>query len=376
MRFIVPIIAAAFLKLSASSRAGEERSPAHFPVFSWDKVPVYKMFGDGERLLTEAEAEMIASTSSFLCIEKNHAVKELGGAELGTKREIARFKTLNPESKCLFYFNSAYAYPFTTHTRMFRFGKVEEPYRSFLIPDAKTGELASRGRVHFFDVLNPEFRKWWAETVGECVSETGADGLFVDQMHGFSFLRRPLRAEVNAAQADMMRMAKKAIGRDKILLLNNGAHIAELFDIGDAFMFEHYSPKQLTKEAILADWELMKKISDAGKISVWRIGTEVDEDEIPLKAGIDHERRARERMSYHLAVFLIGAQQNSYFQYGWGWTLKSGALIDFPEFHKPLGAPEGFVVRTDPNGWVFEREYERAHVRVDLLNRKGTIDWR
>ena len=376
MRFFIPIIAAGFFHAAASSWAGETRVPAHFPAFSWDKVPTYKMFADAERLLSDAEAKRIASTSSFLCIEKNHAVKKLGGADLGAKLEIERFRTLNPSAKCLFYFNSAYAYPFATHTRVFRFGKVEEPYRSFLILDPETGEPASRGRVNFFDVLNPEFRTWWVETAGKCVSESGADGLFVDQMHGFSYLRRQRRAEVNAAQAEMMRMTKNAIGPEKILLLNNGAHIPELFDIGDAFMFEHYATKQLTKEAIVADWELMKKVSDAGKIAVWRIGVEVEAEGDANLSAAESEKLSRERLPYHLAVFLIGARPYSYFQYGWGWTLQDGALVEYPEFSKPLGAPKGESSRPDPAGWVFTREFERASVRVDLETSKATIEWR
>jgi hypothetical protein len=127
-----------------------------------------------------------------------------------------------------------------------------------LLLDPQSGEPMRRGRVLMFDVLKPEFRSWWAEAVGKGVRESGADGLFVDQMHGFAFHRQQQKSEVDAAQAEMMRMAKKAIGPEKILLLNNGAHIPALFEIGDAFMFEHYKTDQLTKEAIVADWDLMK----------------------------------------------------------------------------------------------------------------------
>ena len=39
---------------------------------------------------------------------------------------------------------------------------------------------------------------------------------------------------------------------------------------------------------------------------------------------------ARDRVEYYLACYLIGAQPYSYFQYGWGWTLSSGSLHDYP----------------------------------------------
>jgi hypothetical protein len=356
--------------------------PTHFPAFSWDRVPIYQMFSDGERPLTDEEVGQISATCDFLCIEKNHAHKTFGGAEGGAKHEIARFKALKPETKCLFYFNSAYAFPFTTDSKVFRYGKVGDGFRSFLLEDPESGELAERGRVYYFDVLNPEFRSWWSETVGKYVRETGADGLFVDQMHGFAWLRGAKKREVAAGQAEMMRMAKAAIGSDKILLLNNAAENPELFKIGDAFMFENFKPDYLTKESILRNWGVIEKISHAGKISVWRIGVEVGEK--PLADGVEkprltdaeYETLSKKRLPFHLAVFLIGAQPGSYFQYGWGWKLQTGPLAGYPEFSKPLGKPLGEYSRESPDSWVFRRDFEHASVWLDLDGREGKIDWK
>ena len=74
--------------------------------------------------------------------------------------------------------------------------------------------------------------------------------------------------------------------------------------------------------------------------------------------------------------FLIGAQPYSYFQYGWGWTLSSGSLQDYPELHKPLGAPKGAYQRTTPGGWEFTREFEHASVWVNTETRQAKITWR
>jgi len=370
------------LPLLVLQAAEKPKFPSYFPPFSWDKVPVYQMFADGQRLLTDAEVSKIAATSDFICIEKNHAYTSLGGADLGTKAEIPRFKSLRPTTKSLCYFNSAYAYAFTTYTKGFRYGKVSADDQRFLIKDAATGELAHRQKTYFFDVLNPEFRTWWAETAGQFVRESGADGLFVDQMHGFAWLRPKAKTQVAQAQAGMMRLAKQAIGPDKILLLNNGADIPELFALGDAFMFEHFDAKLLTKEAILQDWELLKKISQAGKIGVWRIGVEADHPELGKAAknrpaaDAVYETLSKERLPFYLAAFLIGAQPYSYFQYGWGWTLRSGPLAGYPEFDKPLGKPTGAYTRPDPNGWIFQREFEHASVWLDLNSREGKIEWR
>jgi hypothetical protein len=370
MKFLIPLLAALMLPAHAAERASTLR-----PAFSWDRVPIYQMFGDGTRLLNDAELGSIAASSDFVCIEKSHGFKELGCAKLGAAREIARFKETDPKTTCLLYFNSAYAYPFTTDSRVFGRNVIGEPFRSFLLLDPQTGELLRRDRVPMFDVLKPEFRTWWAETVGKGVRESGADGLFVDQMHGFAYHRPRQRSEVDAAQAEMMRLAKAAIGPEKILLLNNGADIPALFEVGDAFMFEHFKADQLTKEAIVADWNLMKKISAAGKIAVWRIGVNKEPEGAKCVSAAEFEKFARERLPYHLAVFLIGAQPYSYFQYGWGWTLQSGSLVEYPEFSKPLGAPKGEATRPDPAAWTFTREFERASVRVDLETGQSEIIW-
>ena len=367
---LILLLAALMLPAHAAERASTLR-----PAFSWDKIPIYQMFGDGNRLLTDGEISSVAASSDFVCIEKSHGFKELGCAKLGAAQEIARFKQIDPKTFCLFYFNSAYAYPYTTDSKVFGKKVIGEPFRSFLLLDPQTGEPKRRGIVPMFDVLKPEFRTWWAESIGKGVRESGADGLFVDQMHGFAFERRKQQTEVAAAQAEMMRMAKVAIGPEKILLLNNGAHIPALFEIGDAFMFEHFNPDQLSKEAIVADWDLMKKISAAGKISVWRIGVNKEPEGAKCVSGADFEKFARERLSYYLAAFLIGAQPYSYFQYGWGWTLQSGCLVEYPEFSKPLGAPKGEATRPDPAAWTFTREFERASVRVDLETGQSEIIW-
>lgn len=361
--------------------------PKYFPPFSWSTVPVYQMFAD-DVLLSDEHVRKIAPTSDFICIEKQHGINELGGADLGAKHAISQFKAIKPQMKCLVYLNAAYAYPFITRSKVFDYrGEIHKPenakYKSFLITDPETGELAYRemDHVHFFDVLNPELRAWWVETVGDFVGDSQADGLFVDQMHGFVWLRQEQAEEVAKAQALMMRMAKDAIGKEKILLLNIAYYVPELFEAGDAFMFEHYCPDVLTKETIVNDWEFMKQISEAGKMSIWRIGVEQDDAAIEIAKRGDkvsdefYENLSKERIDYYLAAFLIGAREYSYFQYGWGWELKTGPLVEYPELSRPLGKPLGDYTRVDSDGWVFTREFEQAKVTVDLEKRQGIIDW-
>lgn len=360
---------------------------AWYPDFNWDKVPVYMMFGDDERLLTDAEVRKISGESDFICIEKQHGKQTLGGAEKGLAHETAAFKAVKPGIKVIGYFNAAYAYPFTTHTWMFTADTIDQHpgKKAYLMVDPGTGELARRGTTYFFDALNPEFRAWWSDTVARIVEESGADGIFIDQMHGFAWLRRDKQDAVEAGVADMLARLKKKMGPEKMLLANNGAHLEHIFPIADAFMLEHYSPALTTKEALLEDWRLLEKISDAGKVSVYRFGAEADpgspmekhdrQDRIKNKVP-EWARLSKQQLPYYLAVYLIGAQPYSYFQWGWGWNLTTGPLEDYPELQRPLGKPLGAYARVHPDKWEFTREFEHLRVWVDSEKREAKLDWK
>ena len=168
------------------------------------------------------------------------------------------------------------------------------------------------------------------------VAESGSDGVFIDQMHGFSWLRKELSHEVQQAMGEMMEALKKKMRPDKILLGNNAhqPNAKHVFPVVDASMFEHFNEKLISKESLLRDWQDMLKIAKAGKISIFRIGVDVEADvekkKLKYNDPAEMAALANERLEYYLACYLIGAQPYSYFQYGWGWRLDSGSLHDFP----------------------------------------------
>lgn len=359
-----------------------------YPQFSWETTPMYYMFGAATRVLSPEEVTFIAARTEFICIEKSHGVKELGAAELGAKHEAAAFKKRKPDMKVLFYFNSAWAWPFTSYNKNFTKENIDDfpELKKFLVLNPETGELNDRRGTYSFDVLNPEFRKWWVETVAKGVEESGCDGAFIDQMHGFFYLREDKKEEVHKAQGELILALKKKLGPDKIVLGNNTTDdIARYaYPAIDANMFEHYSSKLLSKEKLLQDWTDMLRLAKDGKMSIWRIGVGqgafVENTKSSTNKTLNGDERmallAKERIEYHLACFLIGAQPYSFFQYGWGWTLAAGSLYDFPELQKPLGAPKGAYKRTTPNGWEFTREFEHASVWVDTEKGEAKITWK
>lgn len=348
-----------------------------YPKFSWDTTPVYYMFGDKNRTLRPEQVRFIAERTGFLCIEKSHAMDELGAAELGAKHEAAAFKKLNPDIKVLFYFNAAYAWPYTSYNRDFTRQAIEAhpEFKDFLILHPKTGRLADQYGAFCFDVLNSDFRDWWVETVAKGVETSGCDGAFIDQMHGNVKLRPSKGPEIEKAMGQMMASLKQRLGADKILLANNAYNddAKYVYPVSDAVMYENYATVKSSKESLLAEWGHMLKNAQDGKISVFRLGVE-GTGRRNLKPNMP--KLSQEKAEFALACYLIGAQPYSYFMYSWGWKLSSGPLVDYPEFAKPLGPPTGPYNRTTPDGWDFTRQFEHASVWVNTETRQAKITWR
>ena len=356
-----------------------------YPKFSWKTTPLYFMFGDKERVLKPEELAFISDKTDFICIEKSHGMEQLGSAELGAKHDAIAFKKKKRGTKVLFYFNAAIAWPYTTYNKNFTTERIDSfpELKKYLLEHPKTGKLAKKFGGLLFDVLNPEFREWWANTVAKGVKESRCDGAFIDQMHGNAKLRPKKKQEIEIAMGEMMALLKKKLGEEKILLANNaytkGAR--HVYPVSDAIMFENYSTKRFTKESLLSEWGDMLKNAKNGKISVFRLG--VDGYGRGYLKGITKEEKykvmpklSQEKLEFALACYLIGAQPYSYFMYTWGWNLKDGSLVDYPELQKPLGEPKSMYQRTTPEGWEFTREFEHASVWVNTETRKAKITWK
>ena len=350
-----------------------------YPEFSWDTTPRYFMFGDKSRVLRPEQVRFIAEQTGFLCIEKSHGMGELGAAELGAKHEAAAFKKIKPDMKVLFYFNAAYAWPYTTYNKNFTRQRIDAhpELKKFLITNSQTGALVTRfGVAYCYDVLNPDFRDWWVKTVAKGVKDAGCDGVFIDQMHGNVMYRNKDKGpEVEKAMGQMMAALKKELGSDKILLANNAYsdNAKYVYPVSDAIMFENYATVKSSKESLLFEWGQMLRNAKAGKISVFRLGVE-GTGRRNMKPNMPE--LSQEKLEFALACYLIGAQPYSYFMYSWGWKLSSGALVDYPELKKPLGPPKGAYQRTTPDGWEFTREFEHASVWVNTESRQAKITWR
>ncbi|MHC4199943.1 MAG: putative glycoside hydrolase [Planctomycetota bacterium] len=382
------VISSVILPVAAASlAAAEAHERARYPPFSWETVPVYLHFHNPVRALTDDELRFAARTSSFICLEKAHAKDALGTTEKGIAFDARRLKKANPRAKVLFYWNSFLNYPF------YEASAATRGHPDWVFRDGKGQPLHKKNRWEQYNLLDPGFRAWWASVAGKAVKEYGCDGVFMDAVDqakrpiwmkkGWGEGKEPLLTE---AIVKMMRLARREMG-DKALLIYNGIRSLDGADVtrgmgylphADGTTVESFTIiRSRSKEAIARDIEAIQKSGRMGKIVVVKGWPDPDFTWLnteKLKLSPDRlAEEARRKITFTLACFLAAAQEHSYFAYSWGWRAEHGSLIDYPEYHKPLGRPKGDAAR---NGWVYTRSFEHASVWVDVSKRTAGIDWR
>ncbi len=361
--------------------ANTHQRPARYPKFSWDKVPVAFHFGKSDSLMTEVEARFVASRSNFICLEKGHAVKQFGDTETGIEKEARQLKKLNPDMKVIFYWNTFLDYAMY---------KAHEEYRKH--PEwwlrTKDGDLDMKNNsLKRYDLSNPVVRQWWTTVAGEAVNNGSADGVFMDAFPQITHERNIVfwgQEKYDAIQQglkDIIKETRQKIGKDK-LIVYNGIRSTPSWQAGydfpdytDAAMIEHFGQFQSSsKECMLRDIQEMEKACKNGKIVVfkgWPGFTFTDRN--AMRKSLSEKREiAKKNLLFPLAAFLVGAQENAYFVYSWGYRIDNGCLEWYPEFDKPLGEPMGDMVR---DGWILSRQFKHASVWVNLETREADIQW-
>jgi len=357
------------------------------PYFSWDTVPVYIHFGKSSGPLSDSELRFVAHVSDFVCLEKGHGRDHFGSTEKGIAFDAKRLKALNPRMKVLFYWNTFLNNP------LYDACETVANHPLWIFRDKKGNPIYKVRTLEQYNLLNPEFRQWWAAIAGKAVTEYGCEGIFMDAVNQ---AKRPIWMKrgwgegneniLTQAVIDMMRLANQEMGEDAILIYNGilssdpgGITTGkEYLPHASGVMIEHFTAfHSQSKESIAADIEAITSAASMGKTVVvkgwpdptfnW---TNKEKMRVPSVMLADE---ARKKIIFSLACFLIAAQENSYFSYSWGWREQNGSLIDYPEFDKPLGPPKGEAIR---KGWTYLREFAHASVFVDLEKKTAKIDWR
>jgi hypothetical protein len=358
-----------------------ERSK-YYPVFSWETVPVAFHFGNSDSLMSQKEAKFVATRSNFICLEKGHANGQFGNTEEGIQEETQRLQKLNPNMKVIFYWNTFLDYP------MFQAHEEYEQHPEWWLT-TKDGKLdVKNGRLKRYDLSNSEVRNWWTDVAQKAVKAGSSDGIFMDAFPQIvSEKNKELWGNekyeaIQKGLKDIIEQTREKIGSDK-LIVYNGIRSTPQIQIGydfpehtDAIMIEHFGQfNSASKESMLLDIREMEKAGKNGKIVVfkgWPGFTFIDKEamEKPWK---EKRRIAEMNIIFPLASFLVGAQENCYFVYSWGYRMDNGCLEWYPELDKKLGNPLGDAKQTN---WTLKRNFEKASVWVNLETRDANIEWK
>ncbi|MCK4959274.1 MAG: twin-arginine translocation signal domain-containing protein [Planctomycetes bacterium] len=383
-----------FLKLTASSTAAVLSAPiprpATFgpePIFSWDRFPVYLHFGKSAALLTDEEVKFVAKTCDFVCLEKGHGKDRLGSTEKGIAFDTKRLKAVNPNIKILFYWNTFLNYP------VYDACKTVKQHPEWLFRDKRDRPIYKEGTLEQYNLLNPEFRRWWASIAGKAVTEYGCDGIFMDAVNqakrtvwmnrGWGKGAERLLTE---AVIDMMQRASREMGPNALLLYNGLRSSdqtgqttgAEYLPYAHGAKVEHFTAfDSKSPESISADIDAISKAAQSGKIVIVKGWPDPDftwqnKEKMKLSPA-KLAAEAREKIAFSLACFLIAARENCYFSYSWGYRERHGSLLDYPQLKNPPGRPK---TNAKKNGFVYTRSFKNVDVWVDLPKRKANIQWR
>jgi hypothetical protein len=361
------------------------------PPFSWKTVSLFNHLGKRDDDFSTSEARFLARFP-LVTIEKSQAIRKGLSCEEGTVRAARQIKAINPKTRVLFYLNAVIDWPGYDARAEF------ERHPDWALRDKAGSPVLFRERKQF-DLANPDVREWWSGVCAAMMQAAPLDGVFMDAIPKIAMQEQVNRrtfgdAKYEALESglrELMRLTKQKIGPKRILLYNGLRGDRSRWKDGgmrylkyaDAAMIEHFGgissmnpDGTVKKELVAADIEMIQAASAEGKMVLvkgWPAFTRSYPDTSKYPPSQDAKRSAaRREIEFPLACFLVAAGPSSYFLYTWWYEMRDGALEWYPEYDKPLGAPKGPARRS---GFVYDREFEHAKVRVDLEANQAKIDW-
>ena len=347
MRRVLPLIvcwAAAMTLSYAVEPASEQQTDtgSRWDSSHWNRVPLNIHFGKRSSDLTDDEVDCVARHSNLIVLEKSHGLSAHGSTEAGIADSARRITTRNPDAKVLFYFNAFINWPGYDAFKTYR--------PEWTLRDANGKIVKHNSGTPRPDPSNPEFREWWSEVVAKANRSAPLGGVFIDAIP--QALSPALVAQVGDVKArevvaglrEMIAFTKRKLGPESIVLANGlwTTDFREILDWDgiDGVMIEHFGAFNTAQpQDMKADLDSIELAAAKGKFVVikgWPGFTWLDKD-MMKRPHAELSALARERITFPLACFLIGAHSDSHFCYSWGYTDRHGMLDSYPEFDRPLG---------------------------------------
>jgi len=365
----------------------DQEDTSIYAEFSWDKVPRWLAIRSGSTFSDE-DINTIANNHQMVMLEKYNS-QGTSSTEKGTLAAAARLKAVNPDIKILFYWNTwinYYGYDANT----------EYEANKWAWSDLKTGVNGQDTLDMFKDLYytynydSPGLRAWWVKTALGMVENDNIDGVFIDKVHSYDGMYF-VDGEPSTNYIRMLDSLSQLLPEDKIFFGNilrnerwGGARGHMNYADGSywerwEYQYRYTDPRQTEADARCVNMQLAREAVLKGKIVNFMGGgettairpTEEEENEANMRGFL------REDVQFPLAVYLIIADKNAYFNFkesvdaddeDWKWD---ASFLE--ELNRPLGQPLG-----DPekNGYIFTRSYEKVDVWVNVETTEAKLTWK
>lgn len=350
-----------------------------YPEFSWNHVPLY-MHMRKSAAFTIAEIQYL-SGFPLITLEKTTGSTTYGSTEEGSRAAARAIKIMNQNAKVLYYRNVMINYD--TYNVNTGLSSISNPF----LADANGNTLLHLGVREVYDLSNMLVRKWWTDHCVEMANYPEIDGIFLDA-NVKAISPEYLLAEIGAEKKNdvlqgyemMMQDLYDRMNPEKIKLANlirvtipnSGLDYINYFDGSYIENFEG------DRDYIAAGIDAVQQAARQGNIIAFCIplGENLPVFSSDENGHIILSESLQKRMDFSLAMFLICAEEYSYFLLHDGYNVNPGVsklwMKRFAEYDKPLGPPQGPAVKT---GYVYTREFEHASVSLDLTQQKASIIW-
>ncbi|MGJ8653774.1 MAG: putative glycoside hydrolase [Opitutaceae bacterium] len=343
------------------------------------------------RKATAFTDDEIAYLAKFplITFEKSNGNQAYGSTEKGTLIAARKVKELNPLAKILYYRNVI------VHYGGYAANEALEQIPSALLEDQSGNNKLVRGKVPAYDLSNAAMRDWWIDHCKSMVADPSIDGLFLDgniKALEPGYLRRDIgkakKQAVEDGYLEMMEQTREAIGPDKLMIANilrarfdeGGLEYLHYFDGSYLEGFFHNVGKVSYEDYVAKGIASIQKAAQQGKIIAFTTGLSQSLNESAMGIDeahgvVDSDEQAQQTLIYAMAIFLVCAEEHSYFRVHEGYSANENQrwMRWFAEYDKPLGPPQGPAIK---DGYHYTRSFEHAEVTVDIQKRTADIQWR
>jgi hypothetical protein len=399
---LVTIVMLISISSSVSADTLNEKSTMKkkFPEFTWDHIPRY-MHVWKRTSYTDEEIEYLADFP-LITFEKAQGTSE-GSVQEGTLKAARAVKDRNPNAKILYYKNIIIDWGGSSASK--QLDTIKGGYLQS--EDGSYPVVNQNSKRKFFDISNSQVRKWWMKDATQMLDDPSIDGIFIDAnikvlVEGYFLNQKKVSKEkvkkVREGYDKLLTEININLQQENIILANiirarldrGGLDYLKYFDGSYLEGFEHNvggvsKPDYLAKGIACA-----QRAARQGKIVAFTIGLGDALDKDSSGIGLDEARKGIEsvetvehRLNYAAAMFLIIAEQHSYFHphagtYGVRTTVnrkqKNKLWMKTPLiFKKKLGSPKGAAIK---KGYIYIRQFEHCSVWLDIENEVGKLTWK